>query len=68
MDKPLKAYLCSHRGVYLSAYTLVFAPDQATARRKLLRLIDAQRLRREAIEIREIPIAVGATLIWNGDY
>lgn len=67
----MKCYIVTGRGVYLAAYAVVFAPDEAAARADAIKLFCEHRLCdknwADELEVRKV-LKSGAHLISDGDY
>lgn len=71
MSKREKCYIVEGQGVWLGAYAIVFAIDEAAARDAAMSLFTEHGLDKNmslsGLEVREVP-KHGAHLVWNGDY
>jgi hypothetical protein len=71
LDEQLRCYIITGQGVWLYAYAVVFAVDEAMARQEAIALFHERGLMKNTspadLTVREIPNH-GAHLVWDGDY
>lgn len=65
----LRCWTVTHAGEWLAGYSVVFALSENEAREMIDKFLNGKTWsNKEKYEIREIPIAAGVHMLWDGNY